>query len=288
MLAVEYDWTDLDEAAFDAPDESEIGDVAEWNTTTQRLFDKDGVFRRWKRREDERGSDTSWQAFAAKGGAWDKLSRARWNARHRAKHPRKARNHVFERKQLLNPCETAAIDSSRPEPMARSSLTLLDRMPQRACVQPLVPDLSIFETYTRGFEERTVQDYVHGGTKKRNYTKLHWAAAPTSTSGAPVTREPTAEEWTAYRKLCAQNATCFDDLEVAHPINFFEQRDVCKHCGAERFRTSNPLHCCQGGKLVMDRQMPDPLLSLITDAPGLSKESRAANDLFRFERERVQ
>ena len=93
---------------------------------------------------------------------------------------------------------------------------------------------------------------------------------------------PTGADWDAYRRLCNQNATCFHALEQAHPINFFEQRDVCTHCGCERLVTMNSKHCCQHGSLLMERDFPEELLRLISIAPGLSKQSRAANDLFRF------
>lgn len=58
--------------------------------------------------------------------------------------------------------------------------------------------------------------------------------------------QPSGEDWDAYRKLCTQNATCFDEQEQRHPINFFEQRDVCRHCGAERFITMDKEQCCAG------------------------------------------
>jgi hypothetical protein len=102
-------------------------------------------------------------------------------------------------------------------------------------------------------------------------------------------RQPTTRERGEYRKLCCGNVTCFTDLERAHPINFFEQRDVCPECGAERFLTTNSRLCCQKGKLLLHHSgtapnypLPDKLLDLITTGPGLSKQSRAANDMFRF------
>jgi len=72
--------------------------------------------------------------------------------------------------------------------------------------------------------------------------------------------------------------------QEAHPINVFEQRDVCRHCGAERFRTMRPGQCCQHRKLLLNEswQMPAELQNLISARPALSKQSRAANDLFRF------
>lgn len=99
---------------------------------------------------------------------------------------------------------------------------------------------------------------------------------------APASREPTTDEWTQYRRLCRQNVTCFTLMEESHPINFYEQRDVCSECGCERFSTSSHKQCCQSGALVLVRKMPASLLSLISESPGLSKQSRAANDLFRL------
>lgn len=110
-------------------------------------------------------------------------------------------------------------------------------------------------------------------------------------------REPSAAEWRAYRALCAQNVTCFTDEEQRAPINVFEQSDVCVYCGRERFRTEPQKQCCQGGALLLHGDAPAPnyplpprLLAMITDADGsggLSKNSRGANDLFRFAQARA-
>ena len=54
---------------------------------------------------------------------------------------------------------------------------------------------------------------------------------------------------------------------------------VCQHCGAERFVTSKLMQCCRGGALVLDRAMPDPLLKILGEPPGLSVRA-AENDLF--------
>ena len=159
-------------------------------------------------------------------------------------------------------------------------------MPCRAGAAPLTGSLRVFETFTREADKREEDDHVHGGKRERVFEVLRWAAAPVSTADtAPAPREPTHDEWAAYDRLCAQSVTCFSDLEEKHPINFFEQRDVCKHCGAERFAVMSQKQCCQGGELVIcdrDRHMPERLLALITTPPGLSKQSRAANELFRF------
>ena len=169
----------------------------------------------------------------------------------------------------------------------RDSMPLLDRMPCRARAAPLTPALSIFETFTRGKAPRQYRDQASGELRMGKRTTVVWAAAPTSNvqnvnRAGIMPRQPTDAECSAYRKLCLQNVTCFHHLEEAHPINFFEQRNICPHCGAERYVTMNEMQCCQGGKLVLDRQMPSALLSLISEAPGFSKQSRAGNDLFRF------
>lgn len=120
---------------------------------------------------------------------------------------------------------------------------------------------------------------MHGGKRIRNVSMLEWAPAGEQEHAA----QPSAEQWEAYHKLCDQNVTNFSATEEAHPVNFFEQRDVCGHCGTERFVTMQQGMCCQHGKLVLEeRVLPPALASLITSAPGLSKQSRVANDLYRF------
>ena len=64
--------------------------------------------------------------------------------------------------------------------------------------------------------------------------------------------------------LKAQTLTCWHASEQRHPIHFYEQRVRCVHCGAERFRTTNPLACCRGGKLLLEARLPDELLGLMT------------------------
>ena len=164
---------------------------------------------------------------------------------------------------------------------------LLDRMPSRANIVPLTSQLPIFETFTRQASTRMIRDNINGGMKEVRQHDFVWMAAPTSADeapmhAAPASREPTTDEWTQYRRLCRQNVTCFTPMEESHPINFYEQRDVCSECGCERFSTSSHKQCCQSGALVLVRKMPASLLSLISESPGLSKQSRAANDLFRL------
>ena len=253
---------------------SEVGAFSDWNPGMRRLFRKDAAFRTWQGSSGE--TDVSWNAF--KDGPWQRMNRRGLDAK---RNPRRiARRHDVEGAGRLLPCETAAIDSSRPQLSSRV-LPLLDRMPRRANAAPLTRDLALFETFTRSTQER---DYTNaaGDKKKGTRSTMVWAAAPTDRGAAAVPSRPTDAETEAYRKLCAQNATSFHHLEQSHPINFFEQRDVCEHCGAERFVTMNMVQCCQNGTLVLDRCMPAELLSLISEAPGLSKQSRVANDLFRF------
>ena len=209
------------------------------------------------------------------------MRQARWTARHRALHAGQ-RDHNVEGAGRLLPCETTALDSSRVQPAMRDSLPLLDRMPALARRTPLTPTLAVFETFTMEKEPRQYRDSSSGQMRTREYNVRSWAAAPTTVGAARVPRRPSEAEGVQYRRLCLQNATCFNNLEAAHPINFFEQRDVCMNCGAERFTVTNPSICCQNGTLVLDRQLPNELLSLISEAPGFSKQSRAGNDLFRF------
>ena len=172
------------------------------------------------------------------------------------------------------------MDSDRPRSLQR--LRFLDRMPERAARAPLKDELAVFETFVRGSRKNRARCYdsdeVRSGTSAESAT---WA--PAGTDDVLLQPSPPSDaQRDVYKALCAQNVTCFTDGEEQHPINFFEQRDVCQHCGAERFRTMDPALCCQHGQLVLHRNMPAELLHLMTTPPGLSKQSRAANDLFRF------
>ena len=105
----------------------------------------------------------------------------------------------------------------------------------------------------------------------------------------------------AYQELLTtQSITCWHASEVRHPVHFFEQRVRCRHCGRERFRTTNKLACCRGGQLLLDARLPNELLNMMTgsrtaDAPisaqackqGISKCSRALNNKFRFAQMRL-
>ena len=250
----------------------EAGDFTGLTRPTRNLFRTARAYREWARELSE--TDATWEAF-------ERMRQARWNARHRALHAGQ-RDHNVEGAGRLLPCETTALDSSRMQPARRDSLPLLDRMPALARRTPLTPTLAVFETFTMEKEPRQYRDSSSGQMRTREYNVRSWAAAPTTVGAARVPRRPSEAEGVQYRRLCLQNATCFNNLEAAHPINFFEQRDVCMNCGAERFTVTNPSICCQNGTLVLDRQLPNELLSLISEAPGFSKQSRAGNDLFRF------
>jgi hypothetical protein len=109
-----------------------------------------------------------------------------------------------------------------------------------------------------------------------------------------------AVEATYRRQLRTQSVTCWHRSELRHPVFFFEQRIRCPCCGAERFRTTNPLACCRGGKLLLEARLPDALLDVMTGtrtdaapisaqarAQGISKCSRALNNKFRFAQMRL-
>jgi hypothetical protein len=59
-----------------------------------------------------------------------------------------------------------------------------------------------------------------------------------------------AVEATYRCQLRTQSVTCWHRSELRHPVFFFEQRIRCPCCGAERFRTTNPLW------LYISRQAP--------------------------------
>ena len=250
----------------------QAGDLGDWGSAAALLY-KNKVYRKW--RAESPPDEATWEIFTEKRGPWDRRCRARRDRR-RAQGGRDAR----EWRRRMLPCERAAIDSSRAATRgARSRQVLLDRVPARAAADPLTPSLATFETFTRTVQPREENDHMHGGKRIRNVSMLEWAPAGEQEHAA----QPSAEQWEAYHKLCDQNVTNFSATEEAHPVNFFEQRDVCGHCGTERFVTMQQGMCCQHGKLVLEeRVLPPALASLITSAPGLSKQSRVANDLYRF------
>jgi hypothetical protein len=116
-----------------------------------------------------------------------------------------------------------------------------------------------------------------------------------------MSAEAFAAEADMYRRLVkAQTLTCWHKSEVRNPVFFFEQRVRCGHCGKERFRTTNPLACCRGGKLLLQARLPEALVNLMTGtsadaapissqarAQGVSKCSRALNNKFRFAQMRL-
>ena len=152
-------------------DRSEVGAFSDWSTGVRRLFRKDAAFRTWQGSSGE--TDVSWTAF--KDGPWQRINQSRHDAKRNPQ--RIARRHDVEGAGRLLPCETAAIDSSRPLLSSRV-LPLLDRMPRRANAAPLTRDLALFETFTRSTQER---DYTNaaGDKKKGTRSTMVWAAAPT-------------------------------------------------------------------------------------------------------------
>ena len=142
--------------------------------------------------------------------------------------------------QLLQ--QQKCMDTARPR--------FLDRMPcrVRADGTRLDGDLAPFRFYT---------------DRGRRQGGLLWDAAADN----PV--QPSDELLSRYHQIAAEsNVTCFSRDEALHPINFYEQSDVCAKCGCQRFRTSNPSLCCQHGALRFNHElcnsMPDPLLKVIT------------------------
>ena len=198
------------------------------------------------------------------GSEWS-VFQSEWRSQRRAKRAQRL-TAKKKRERWLTPAEKAARGTARPR--------FLDRMPCQACAEPLTPSLGLFETF------------MYDSKAPRG---VKWAAVQSDGSHS-IPLQPSDDEWLQYQKLCKGNITCFTDLEKDHHINFFEQRDVCAHCGCERFRTTDSKQCCQFGKLLLHHAgedkpnypLPRELLHLITSNPGLSKQSRAANDLFRF------
>ena len=102
----------------------------------------------------------------------------------------------------------------------RESLPLLERMPALARRSPLTPTLAVFETFTMEKEPRQYRDSSSGQMRTREYNVRSWAAAPTTVGAARVPRCPSEAEGVQYRRLCLQNATCFNKLP----------RSVERHC----------------------------------------------------------
>ena len=78
------------------------------------------------------------------------------------------------------------------------------------------------------------------------------------------------------------NVVTFTEREAAHPINFFEQRQRCTHCGKDRFRVSRAGLCCQDGCIRIADVLPPPMVALISEGAGVSKSSRSLNNHFRM------
>lgn len=86
-------------------------------------------------------------------------------------------------------------------------------MPTRARAAPLVGEMSVFATAS-----------LHG-------RRVVYAPHGSDAAVAP----PTQAQLEEYVKLTGQNTTTFSASEKRHPINVFEQVNVCVHCGCERF-----------------------------------------------------
>jgi len=172
-------------------------------------------------------------------------------------------------------------------------------MPRCARAAPLVGEMAVFAT--AALHGRRVVYAPHGSgaaaapptqAQLEEYVKLTGArpraCVCATCAGRARTRTTSRAMALTSRAPCpcaasaGQNTTAFSASEKNHPINVFEQVNVCIHCGCERFLSTRPTQCCEGGRLLLDRAMPPRLLSIIAGAPGLSKQSRCANSLFRF------
>jgi hypothetical protein len=101
---------------------------------------------------------------------------------------------------------------------------------------------------------------------------------------SPIDLSFTKAELAEYYRLGRTgNVTCFTKAEGSSPINFFEQRVRCCHCGSDRFVTSSNGICCAKGRLILGgKAFPEPLADLMSTGNGISVCSRALNDRFRF------
>jgi len=239
------------------------------NKTWIQIFGKNRAFRVRQRRGDQ----VTWADFDEDYTHERTAAARRGRQRRTVRRPRMTAEQRRNRRRT--PAERAAVESSRRVP--RMLTPFLDRMPCRASAQPLAGNLAVFECFMRAQNRR-------GATTGRGRVATWGRAGVLPPVDGVVPQQPTRAQRRAFAALTAQNVTCFDDLEEAHPINVFEQRDVCRHCGAERFRTMRPGQCCEHKKLLLDEswRMPAELQNLISVRPALSKQSRAANDLFRF------
>jgi hypothetical protein len=101
---------------------------------------------------------------------------------------------------------------------------------------------------------------------------------------SPIDLSFTKAELAEYYQLGRTgNVTSFTKAEGKSPINFFEQRVRCCHCGSDRFVTSSNGICCAKGRLILGgKAFPEPLADLMSTGNGISACSRALNDRFRF------
>jgi hypothetical protein len=77
----------------------------------------------------------------------------------------------------------------------------------------------------------------------------------------------------------AEGAPC---SEYLHPVNFWEQRAECPHCGAQKFIVGKQNKCCSKGQLLLNhrQEWPAEAVELFEDIP--SKQSRNLNNMFKF------
>ena len=89
------------------------------------------------------------------------------------------------------------------------------------------------------------------------------------------------DELVLLRELALGNVTTFTTTEAANPINFYEQARRCYHCGRQLFTIFTSC-TCHDGELIHDDILPTAALELLTREGGISKESRALNELVRM------
>ena len=110
------------------------------------------------------------------------------------------------------------------------------------------------------------------------------AALPASEAGEPRADDycrVLPDELVQLRELALGNVTTFTTTEAANPINFYEQARRCYHCGRQLFTIFTSC-TCHDGELIHDDILPTAALELLTREGGISKESRALNELVRM------
>ena len=128
-----------------------------------------------------------------------------------------------------------------------------------------------------------------GGHQRRTalravYWLRHDASIPATAAGEPRLQDYIIKSGPERRQLQRHvmgNVTTFCKKEAANPIYFFEQSRRCYYCGRHLFVIESQC-TCQEGKLVHNDVLPTDLLDLLTKQGGISKESRALNELGRM------